>query len=1027
MLKQHPYDEVVVKPGVQVSPVTVCISLFNYAGYILETLWSVYEQSQALLDLVIVDDASSDDSLGIVQAWLGEWAARFNAVKLVRHRANQGVSASRNTAVHLATTPTVFILDADDVLHSRCVARCLSVLEADLQASMAYPLIEKFGNKTGIKGNVVWHQESFKQANHIDAMSLIRKHDLEAVGGYSECSYIGHLGWSAYDLWCKFIEQGLYSVPVGELLARHRYHSASLWQRTNQQPSLLASLEWEFHLAHPWLQSESDQATLPIQRSESKVQVASTKVDPALCVELADALMLTQQIDDAIDFYQVALNLKPGDDAIQIRLDRALEQRQQLSNGLGFKVLSATYALWLKENMPTSVDLHQISESIKYLAYRPLISIIVPVYNPPEAFLTAMLQSVLAQVYPHWELCIADDASSQPHVKQILKTFATQDKRIKLILREQNGHISAASNSALQLATGEFVTLLDHDDLLTPDALYEVAALLNQQPQADVIYSDEDKINEQEALLDPFFKPDWCPDFLLSQNYICHLGTYRRTLVNEVGGFRVGYEGSQDYDLLLRVTEKTQNIFHIPKVLYHWRMHSASAASNEGAKPYAYDAGARALKDSLQRRGITGRVIMHPTVTGVYTVRYQIDAFKRVSIIIPTRNFGDVLDRCLQSIFTKSTYPNYEVIVVDNGSDQLETLQIFDTWQKREPERFHVHRLDIPFNYSKLNNFGVAHAQGDYLLFLNNDTEVITPDWLEAMVEQAQRSAIGAVGARLLYPDNTIQHAGVVLGIGGIAGHGHKYFEEHSEGYFRQLICVSNYSAVTAACLMCRREAYVQVGGFDELLQVAFNDVDFCLKLRQRGYHNLSLSHVVLYHHESKSRGTDNTPEKQSRFDQEVKIMQTRWKALLEQDPCYSSNLTLKHENYQLRLRTYPEILEVALAVNTEEHFWGVSIDEPQVGLQEAGAIQISGWAVGRHAQVATIEIHCGQAMVCQVPLETRRPDVAQVFNHVSYAQESGFATLLNMAELPSEATLNLQAIFDGYRSVALSTIRLRC
>ncbi len=566
------------------------------------------------------------------------------------------------------------------------------------------------------------------------------------------------------------------------------------------------------------------------------------------------------------------------------------------------------YQIWLDKNYPGQDTLQGMVRKSRLLSYQPTISIILPVYNPPPEFLREAIASVINQAYPRWELCIADDASTNPQIRTLLEEYITKDPRIKVVFRPKNGHISACSNSALELATGEFVALLDHDDLLTLDALYEVVSLLNKHPEADMIYSDEDKVyqNEQnkqnEQISDPFFKPDWSPDSFLSRMYTCHLGIYRRELVNSLGGFRLGYEGSQDYDLVLRLTEKTNQIFHIPKILYHWRDHLNSTASSSDQKPYAVIAAEKALLDALDRRGEPGQVLQAQGLTKHHVIRYKIKEYGLVSIIIPTKDLGDILDQCLTSVFEKTTYPNYEVILIDNNSEEEYTQQIITKWQEKEPRRFRCHEYHIPFNYSKINNYAVSLAKGDYLLFLNNDIEVTTPDWVDAMVEQAQRPSIGAVGALLLYPDDTIQHAGVVVGLGGVAGHSHKYYPIDAPGYFNQLFTVNNYLAVTAACLMCRREVFVEIEGFEEKMAVAFNDVDLCLKMIDRGYKNLCLPHVVLYHHESKSRGHENTPEKQARFLQEINYMRYKWKKYIDYDPCYSVNLTLDREDYSMRI-----------------------------------------------------------------------------------------------------------------------------
>ncbi|NJO81184.1 MAG: glycosyltransferase, partial [Cyanobacteria bacterium RM1_2_2] len=550
------------------------------------------------------------------------------------------------------------------------------------------------------------------------------------------------------------------------------------------------------------------------------------------------------------------------------------------------------YERWQKQHEPRPADYRRMRETVKLLTYQPVISIIVPTYNTPEPFLREAIDSVRNQIYPNWELCIADDASTEPHVRDVLEEYAAKDERIQVIFRQENGHISQSSNSAIELATGEYLALLDHDDVLRPEALYEVVFLLNLHPEADMIYSDEDKIDEVGNRRDPFFKPEWCPDSFLGRMYTCHLGTYRRSIITEIGGFRVGYEGSQDYDLVLRFTEKTDQIFHIPKVLYHWRIHQQSAASGSDAKPYAYIAAKKALADALERRGEAGVVEDTPGYLGHYSIRYTILEQERVSIIIPTKDLGQELNQCLTSIFTKSRYPNYEVILIDNGSVEPYTAEVIQTWQQQELTRFRCYELNIPFNFSKLNNFGVSKATGKYLLFLNNDTEVITPDWIEAMVEQAQRSAIGAVGATLLYPDHKIQHAGVVMGLGALAGHVFSHFPDTSPGYFGQLLTANNYSAVTAACMMCRRDVFEAAGGFNEQLAVALNDIDLCLTILEKGYRNICTPHAVLYHHESKSRGHEDSPEKKSRFLKECEYMKQRWKEIYENDPCYSPHLS---------------------------------------------------------------------------------------------------------------------------------------
>lgn len=558
------------------------------------------------------------------------------------------------------------------------------------------------------------------------------------------------------------------------------------------------------------------------------------------------------------------------------------------------------YYRWLIKNYPSKADLQKMAATVETLRYKPVISVIMPVFNTPDRFLREAIESVLEQVYPNWELCIADDASSEPHVNKILQEYISKDPRIKVVLRKENGHISLCSNSAIEIATGEFIALLDHDDLLTPDALFEVVILMNRYPDADMIYSDEDYISEDGKLGTPVFKPDWCPDSFLSRMYTCHLGVYRHSLITQVGGFRVGYEGAQDYDLVLRLTEKTEKIYHIPKILYHWRLHSGSTSASLTAKPYADQAGQRALVDAIYRRNEKGRVLEITGLPGLYTIRYEILKYELVSIIITITNKG-ALNRCIQSIFKNSSYPNFEVIVIDNSRCE-KTAKILASWQYQEPNRFKCYPLNIQFNYSKINNYGAGKAQGEYLLFLSNDTEVITPDWIDAMVEQAQRVSVGAVGALLLYPDNTIQHAGVVIGVGGIAGHSHRCFPSTASGYLFQIKTLNNYSAVTGACLMCRREVFDCVGGFNENLAGAYSDVDLCLKLVEKGYKNIYIPYAVLYNHESKIGEYEDTFEKQLLFIKEREYMQSKWEKFMSHDPCYSPNLTKEREDYSINL-----------------------------------------------------------------------------------------------------------------------------
>jgi glycosyltransferase involved in cell wall biosynthesis len=567
-----------------------------------------------------------------------------------------------------------------------------------------------------------------------------------------------------------------------------------------------------------------------------------------------------------------------------------------------------SYQRWIQEVEPRHIATKaQQDANIQSWAYKPTISILLPTYNTPADLLRQCINSVLAQSYPRWQLCIADDASTQPHVRALIQQYATQDQRICYTLRDRNGHISECSNSALKLASGELVALLDHDDCLAAHALYEVVNTLQEQPGVQIIYSDEDKLDPQGQRCDPFFKPDWSPDLLYSQNYMAHLLMYRRQLLLDAGGFRTGYEGGQDYDLLLRCVARlpaaTQAaIAHIPKVLYHWRMTEQSTAMGHARKDYATPAALHALQDFMDH-SYPG-VRMEITQPGIYRARWPLPTkLPLVSLIIPTRDGLNHLKTCIESIVEKTTYPSYEILVIDNQStcpDTLAYMRQLETDAKNQG-RIRILTYDHPFNFSAINNYAVKQAQGEILALINNDIEVINGDWLSEMVSHAVRTDIGCVGAKLYYPDGTLQHAGVVLGIGGVAGHSHKYFPGTSEGYFGRLRTVHNVSAVTGAALIVRKAVYELAGGLDEqMLHVAFNDVDFCIKVQNFGYRNLWTPFANLYHHESKTRGQENTPKKQLRLQSEVECMQNRWGSALVNDPLYNKNLTHSREDYSL-------------------------------------------------------------------------------------------------------------------------------
>lgn len=563
-----------------------------------------------------------------------------------------------------------------------------------------------------------------------------------------------------------------------------------------------------------------------------------------------------------------------------------------------FQKSEIDYKEWLEKNMPARQELaRQAKHKFKYA---PKISILVPVYNTPETFLRQMIESVQKQTYGNWELCIANANPANEQVKVILKEYTANDARVKVTDVPENEGIAQNTNKALEIADGTFIGLLDHDDVLAENALYEVVKELNKAVDTDVIYTDEDKVSTaMDEYFSPNFKPDFNLDMLRSNNYFCHFFVAKKELIETVGGFRGEYNGAQDYDLFLRCIEKAERIAHIPKILYHWRVHQESTADNPLSKMYAYDAGQKAIEQHLKRCGVTAEVSKTENL-GFYRVKYQQEGSPLVSILIPNKDQKDTLDQCLKSIEARTDYENYEIIIIENNSTEQET---FEYYKQIKNPKIRVIEWKDEFNYSAINNFGVRHAKGEYLLFLNNDIEVINSDWLGEMLSNCQREEVGAVGAKLYYPDNTVQHAGVIVGIGGVAGSVFVGLKRGYTGYMHRASIQQNLSAVTAACMMVKKSVFEEAGGFEEELKVAFNDIDFCLKIREKGHLIVYDPYVELYHYESKTRGAEDTTEKIRRFQSEIEYMRSHWSSILKNgDPAYNPNLSLKKWDYSLRV-----------------------------------------------------------------------------------------------------------------------------
>ena len=752
--------------------------------------------------------------------------------------------------------------------------------------------------------------------------------------------------------------------------------------------------------------------------------LATTEERGKIYYKIAVILAEKQLLDRALFYLGAAEESEPKNAEYRSFYEKICQRRSKLYEyTTEYVIAEHSYGLWCKQNMPTVADLRSYCLRLAEIADKPIISIILPLQESAADWIAETIDTIQQQVYPHWQLCIATATEKnsereywQPESKLIstIDLLALDDRRIRYFPCDRDTELAELANTALAVATGEWIAILQSETLLTPDALLEFVWELARDNTADIFYSDEDRIKKDKLLGKPYFKPDWCPDLLLTRNYFGSLIMCRNSLVKDIGGFSKGYGNAYSYDLLLRLTETTTKIGHIDRILFHTKLQGDIAKDSN-----------KVIKDTLKRRGEMGNVISHLDFPEIKTIRYQIPQRDPVSIIIPTRDLGEMLDECLESIFNLTTYDNYEVILVDNGSNEPETLEIIDQWRDKESARLKVLDSNIPFNYSRLNNYAVAESRGKYLLFLNNDTKVITADWLEAMVEQARRATIGAVGALLLYPDDTIQHAGVILGVTGVAGHGHRNYPLSDSGYNHALLTTTNYSAVTSACLMCRREVFTQVGGFNEQLAVAYNDVDFCLKLQQQGYYNVWLPHVKLYHYESQTRTPEDTLEKQKRIAKEIAYMQNTWSDIIDRDPCYNRNLTKEAENYSLNLNCQTKIKAIFLYEVSSRQLWGFFIDRPIPGYIKGNSLEIVGWVIGRIAKATSLEVIYDKKIIAVTQIERNRPDVASAYPDLCDASRSGFAVTIDLINLSHEATLDLRVSLANNNKIKLGKVQL--
>lgn len=568
-----------------------------------------------------------------------------------------------------------------------------------------------------------------------------------------------------------------------------------------------------------------------------------------------------------------------------------------------FKTEENNYVRWFEQNQPTAEELD--TQRKTRFALRPMISIAVPLYHTPIPFLDAMIQSVLGQAYGNWQLCLANGSPDDEKLKKALEDYQEKDPRIVAVELEENLGIAGNTNAAIALAIGDYIALLDHDDILAPNALFEYVKVLNEHPDYDMFYSDEDKVDEKgKKHFEPNFKPDYNVDLFMTNNYICHFFMAKKEIVDQIGGFRPGYDGAQDYDFILRCIENGKHIHHVPKILYYWRCHKNSTARDFSSKEYAYDAGRRALQDHFDRLGMNVTTQYGPQF-GWYSNEYHLASHPLVTVMIPNKDHVPDLKRCIDSIYERTTYDNYEILVIENNSTEPETFAYYDEMIEKH-DNFRVVHYEGGFNYAAINNFGFESALGDYVLLLNNDVEVISENIFEHMLGFCMREDVGVVGAKLYYDDETIQHAGVVVGVNGVAAHAFSGMSRAGLGYMARAVVCQNYSAVTAACMMVKSRLYRELGGLDgENFAVAFNDIDFCLRVGEAGYRVVFDAETELYHSESKSRGYEDTPEKMERFSKEIDRFLSRWNAFIEAgDPCYNPNFS--RENAQYVLDTVP-------------------------------------------------------------------------------------------------------------------------
>lgn len=923
--------------------VSIVIPAYNNFSYTKQCVFSIFKNHPLLdFEIIIIDNGSTDETK--------EYFINFHGLKnfrFISNNENLGFAKASNMGAKVSGSENILFLNNDTVVSRGAIDELYYSVNSgeakSLKIGAAGPLLlypDKKIQQAGImfEGRLVPYnaysgmdisgcgQSDIKNTiyirsyNALTAACLIFKKEIfEASGGFDE-GYIN--GFEDVDLCLKLSEAGYRLIFNPKSIIFHFEEKTAGRKKHDIENINRFMKKWGLKYKRDnYIFAEMDNLFIS-NKSKNDVSKYIISLNRFKSIESEiDFLTLNKKYEEAlklcgdilelnrynIRIYKKRIDIKRSLDILESQKDikSLLNEKEKLL--FSYKTLinnivkhnkdikvsfgqNETYQVWIKYNEPSGTELEEQRAFI--FEFKPKISIIMPVYNTDREYLIKAIESVINQTYTNWELCIADDASTEIHVKEILKYYKEKDERIKIIYRTENGHISKASNGALSIAEGDYIALLDHDDELSESALFFVVKEINEHPYAKLIYSDEDKLDFDGSRVLPYFKSDWNPDLFLSQNMINHLGVYKRSVIYEIGGFREGYEGSQDYDMALRFIEKIKygEIRHIPRILYHWRMTEGSTAVNVENKLYALIAARKAIQEHLDRMNIKSEVVEDPLMPMWNRVIYDIDRNPLVSIIIPTFNGYGILKKCIDGIIKKTSYKNYEVIVVNNNSDDKKTIEYLESINTLN--NIKVIDYNKPFNYSAINNFAVKSAKGDVLVLLNNDTEVINNDWLRELVSHALRPEIGAVGAKLLYPDNTIQHAGVVIDKFGGPMHVFLGIHRNDAGYFGRANLLQNYSAVTGACMAVRRKLYEDAGGMDENLLISYNDIDFCIKMIKLGYYNVYTPYAILYHYESKTRGYDDTEEKKSRLKKELDYLINKWGRMFKIDFAYNINLS---------------------------------------------------------------------------------------------------------------------------------------